>query len=155
MAASALRDRLRRKLLQIGGTDVDFIDDPYLELIADEGRPFPGFEICIARGLPNECHRNSALLWLKGKCATIATGYYLGPDDVWRQHSWGMLHDDTILDSHSAGREYFGVRMESLDAIKFAEDQVGIVAVLRFMKMRPDRFEPIIQKARRSLTAPH
>lgn len=29
----------------------------------------------------------------------------MGPDDVWRQHPWGVMGDGTILDTHGAGRE--------------------------------------------------
>ena len=48
--------------------------------------------------------RNATLFWLKGKCAAIAVGYYLGPDDVWRQHAWGVMGDGTILDTDSGGQ---------------------------------------------------
>jgi hypothetical protein len=136
MAAFA-RVRLRRKLLRISGVEADFIEDPYLQVIADAGAPFANTEVRITRGRPNECHRNAALFWLKGKCAAIATGYYLGPDDIWRQHSWGVMGDGTILDTHSAGRLYFGVRVESMEAMKFAENHVSPTEVLRFMKSRP------------------
>ena len=88
MAASARTRRLRLLLLRTGGADVEFKDDPYLQLIADAGELFTTTEVHITRGRPNECHRNAALFWLKGKCDAIATGYYLGPDGVWRQHSW-------------------------------------------------------------------
>src|ERR1019366_223707 len=108
MAASA-RARLRHRLLRIGGVDVDFIEDPYVQAIADGGAPFANTEVRITRGRPNECHRNAALFWLKGKCAAIATGYYLGPDDIWRQHSWGVMGNGAILDTNTAGRRYFGV----------------------------------------------
>ena len=155
MAAAERRHRLRLVLLRIGGVDVDFIDDPYLPVIADAGELFTTTEVYIMRGCPNECHRNAALFWLKNKCSAIATGYYLGPDGVWRQHSWGVKGNGAILDTHSAGRRYFGVCFESMEAVKFAEDHVGVVEVLRFMKKSPARFRPIIEKARRSLTAPH
>lgn len=110
MAASA-RAPLRRKLLRLGGVDVDFIEDPYLQVIADTGTPFADIEVRITRGRPNECHRNAALFWLKGRCTAIAVGYYLGPDEVWHQHSWGVMGDCTILDTHSGGRGYFGVHV--------------------------------------------
>jgi len=151
MAASA-RTRLRNKLLRIGGVDVDFIEDPYLQVIADAGAPFANAEVRTTRGRPNECHRNAALFWLKGKCAAIAIGYYLGPDYVWRQHSWGVMVDGTILDTHSGGRRYFGVRVEALEAMKFAEDHVGMSDVLRCMKTSPQRFRPIVEECRRMLT---
>lgn len=153
MAASA-HPRLRHILLRIGGIDVDFTEDPYFQVIADAGVPFPVSRIRIRRGLPNECHRNAATFWLKGKCAAVATGYYLGPDDIWRQHSWGVMGNGTILDTHSAGRLYFGVRMESIDALQFAEDHLGVAEVLRFFRRNPERFKPIIDEARKALASP-
>lgn len=153
MAASA-RTRLRRKLLRIGGVYVDFIEDPYLQMIADAGAVFGSNGIRIIRGRPNECHRNAALFWLKGKCAAIAVGYYLGPDYVWRQHSWGVLGNGTILDTHSGGRRYFGVQVESVEAMKFAENHVSQTEMARFMKASPERFRPIIEECRRMLTHP-
>ena len=134
---------------------MDFIEDPYLQVIAETGALFADTKVRITRGRPHECHRNAALFWLKGQCVAIAIGYYLGPDDVWRQHSWGVMDDGTILDTHSGGRRYFGVRVESMEAVKFAEDHVGIFEVLRVMKMSPERFRPIIEEARKSLIAPH
>ena len=153
MEASA-RARLRNKLLRIGGLYVDFIEDPYLQMIADAGAPFSDTTVRITRGRPNECHRNAALFWLKGKCTAIAIGYYLGQDDVWRQHSWGVMDNGTILDTHSAGRLYFGVRVESMEAMKFAENHVSPTEVLRFMKASPERFRPIIEECRRMLALP-
>lgn len=105
-------------------------------------------------GRPNECHRNAALLWLKGKCDAIATGYYIGPDDVWRQHSCGVLEDDTILDTHAAGLVCFGVRMEPVESVKFAESHVSLTELAPFMKASPERFRPIIEECRRMLALP-
>jgi hypothetical protein len=153
MAASA-RSRLRLKLLRIGGVDVDFIEDPYLQVIADTGAPFADAKVRIMRGRPNECHRNAALFWLKGNCAAIAIGYYLGPDYVWRQHSWGVMGDGTILDTHSGGRRYFGVQMEPVDAMVFAESHVGLAEVARLMKASPERFRTIFEECLRMLALP-
>src|ERR1017187_6977475 len=123
-------------------------------MIADSGALFAGTGIRITRGRPNECHRDAALFWLKGKCAAVATGYYLGTDDIWRQHSWGLMGNGTILDTHSAGRQYFGVRVESIEAVKFAEDQLGVAEVLRFLRRNPGKFKPIIDEAREAMTTP-
>ena len=153
MAAFA-RVRLRRKLLRISGVEADFIEDPYLQVIADAGAPFANTEVRITCGRPNECHRNAARFWLKGKCAAIAIGYYLGPDDVWRQHSWGVMGSGTILDTHSGSRRYFGVRVESVEAMKFAENHVSLTEVARFMKTSPERFRPIVEECRRMLALP-
>ncbi len=130
-----------------------FIEDPYLQTVADTGALFVDTKVRIKRGRPNECHRNAARFWLKGQCVAIAIGYYLGPDYVWRQHSWGVMDNGTILDTHSAGRLYFGVRVESMKAVKFAEDHLGEAEVLRFLERCPERFQPIIDEARKALTS--
>ena len=133
---------------------MDFIEDPYLQAIATSGALSSDGKITIKRGRTHECHRNAAIFWLKGLCAAIAIGYYLGPDDVWRQHSWGVMADGTILDTHAAGRVYFGIRVESIEAVKFAEDHAGIAEVLRSFKKTPEKFNPIIDEARKALTSP-
>ena len=102
MSASA-RTRLRSKLLRIGGIDVDFVEDAYLHPLADAGALFANTVVRITRGRPNQCHRNASRFWLTGKCVAIATGYYLGPDGIWRQHSWGVMGNGGILDTPSAG----------------------------------------------------
>jgi len=150
----ASRTRLRRKLLCIGGVDVDFIDDPYIQMVSEAGAPFANVEIRIARGRPNECHRNAALFWLKGKCHAIAVGYYLGPDRVWRQHSWGAMEDGAILDTHRGGQQYFGVCLDDLRAVSFCEDHAGCGEVFRFMKRNPKRSRRIVEYARRILATP-
>jgi hypothetical protein len=108
---------------------VDFIGDPYLQAIADAGALSSDGKITLKRGRPNECHRNAAIFWLKGLCAAIAIGSYLGPDDVWHQHSWGVMADGTILDTHAEGRLYFGIGVVSIEAVKFAETHAGIAEV--------------------------
>jgi hypothetical protein len=34
--------------------------------------------------------------------------------------------------------------MEPVDAARFAEDGLGVMEILRFLKKNPERFEPII-----------
>ncbi|MCL4488925.1 MAG: hypothetical protein M1570_12445 [Chloroflexi bacterium] len=130
------------------------MEDPYLHVIADTGALFTDTRVRIKRGRPNECHRNAALFWLKGQCDAIAIGYYLGQDGVWRQHPWGVTGNGAILDTHAAGRLYLGIRVESMDAVKFAEDHLGVGEVLRLRKKNPDQFRPIIDEALNALTAP-
>lgn len=59
--------------------------DPYVQGIANTGALFPDSRITNRRGRPHECHQNAAVFWLKGQCDAIVVGYYLGPDDIWRQ----------------------------------------------------------------------
>jgi hypothetical protein len=39
-----------------------------------------------------------------------------------------------------------------MEAIKFAEDHIGVAAVLRFLKKTPEKFKPVIDEARKALT---
>jgi hypothetical protein len=64
------------------------------------------------------------------------------------------MDNGTILDTHSAGRLYFGVRVESMEAVKFAEDHVGIVEVLRVMETSPERLRPSLEECLRMLALP-
>lgn len=43
----------------------------------------------MRKGQPSQCHANSAYLWdaNRGHCS-IATGYALSEDGLWRCHSW-------------------------------------------------------------------
>jgi hypothetical protein len=60
------------------------------------------------------CHRNAAEVWARGEVPAIGTGYALSPDGLWRQHSWAVDGDGTVLETTSAERlAYVGVRLDS------------------------------------------
>jgi hypothetical protein len=59
----------------------------------------------------------------------------------------GVTSGGTIVDTHSGGRQYFRVPMESVEAVKFAADHVGLADVLRFKQTSPDRFRPSVEEA--------
>ena len=145
---AAFAKALTRKLLKIGGCDVDvMLADPYLEGIVERGKLFDSTRVRIVRGAANQCHRNAASLWLRGRSAAIATGYYLPFDGIWRQHSWSMTPSGIILDTHSGGRQYFGIRLDGMGALLFAESHCDYTAVVRWGKKNPERFAPIVAEA--------
>jgi hypothetical protein len=41
-----------------------------------------------------------------------------------------------------------------MEAAMFAEDQLGVAEVLRFFKRNPEKFNPIINEARKLLASP-
>jgi len=43
------------------GVDVDFVDDPYRQLNADDGEQFTTTEVHITSGRPNKCQRQLIL----------------------------------------------------------------------------------------------
>jgi len=90
---------LRTKLLAIGGLEVvlpryDELSEPQRNRqryetgrIIDEGRTWQGDQ---ARSEPMEdsnCHVNTAILFKRG-AGSIASGFALSEDGLWREHSW-------------------------------------------------------------------
>jgi hypothetical protein len=60
--------------------------------------------------LGGDCHANVARLWIDGGIAAIGTGYALG-QDLWRQHSWGVDDDGTVVETKSPAERYLGVTL--------------------------------------------
>lgn len=85
-------ETLKKKLLAIGGWAVCLPRlESDLENILKRGRKFAG-RAKMMRGLPCQCHSNSAHLWDNNRdCSYICTGYALSRDGMWRQHSWCAL----------------------------------------------------------------
>jgi hypothetical protein len=90
---------LRSKLLGIGGLEVvlpryDELSEPQRSRqryetgrIIQDGQTWPGDE---ARSEPMEessCHVNTAILFKRGG-GSIASGFALSEDGLWREHSW-------------------------------------------------------------------
>lgn len=80
---------LREKVLGFGGNAVclDLYDEDY-ENIMQRGQFFYGSSYKRS-GKVGRCHQNSCYLFCANpdRC-TIATGYALSEDGIWRQHSW-------------------------------------------------------------------
>lgn len=68
------------------------------------------------------CHQNIAAIWKfqRPSIASIATGYALSEDGLWRQHSWGILQEG-LLETTKERRRYFGILLNSSAADHFAE----------------------------------
>jgi hypothetical protein len=66
---------------------------------------------------------NSADLWIFGVAHTIATGYALGDDGLWHQHTWALTGDGpdrAILETTTSREQYFGIALTGADALAFA-----------------------------------
>ena len=84
-AMKALHD----KILSFGGDEVCMTayDEDAVKTLS-RGQFFYGSSY-MRKGQPSQCHANSAYLWdaNRGHCS-IATGYALSEDGLWRCHSW-------------------------------------------------------------------
>ncbi|GHP00741.1 hypothetical protein KSF_107880 [Reticulibacter mediterranei] len=79
---------LEQKLLAHGGTRMVYVNEPDLAQLLERGEVFEG-RAKLVRGEPGHCHSNAARLWNEQRAElSIATGYALSEDGLWRQHSW-------------------------------------------------------------------
>jgi hypothetical protein len=62
-----------------------------------------------AAGEPGDCHQNVAAAWIDGTIAAIGTGYALSDDGLWRQHSWGLDADGTLVETTDPRMAYVGI----------------------------------------------
>jgi hypothetical protein len=116
-----------RRLLWHGGALV--VPPPHPEpdldeLLASASGVAP--DLRVLAGDENACHANAAVLWIDGAVAAIGTGYALSDDDLWRQHSWAVDADGTIVETTSARRAYVGLTLTgATPPLKFAAGNAG------------------------------
>lgn len=115
---------LEAKLLSYGGKRMVYVGEPDLQALLERGIVFEEVSVLI-RGEPSHCHENAARMWNEAReVYSIATGYALSADGLWRQHSW-------LLRNHPTGRQhrliettvkrvkYFGIILDEQDAEEF------------------------------------
>ena len=114
-------DRLEQVLLAHGGREADLSGPEYHldELLAD-GRQFDTAGLRQARGRWDWPHANAAWLWMKPKNrrCKIVTGYGLGADGVWRQHTW-LARNGSIVETAAPRLLYFGCELGDKEAAWF------------------------------------
>jgi hypothetical protein len=57
-----------------------------------------------------DCHAHVAGLWIDGDLDAVGTGYALS-DELWRQHSWGVGHDGSLVETKWAYERYIGLTL--------------------------------------------
>lgn len=108
---------LRDLLLEYGGNSVCFpAPDEDLWKIIERGILWDGADAAMMPGRPSQCHLNSARCWDANRDkTTIATGYSLSYDGIWRQHSWCVGFDDDdcpyIVETTDPRVAYYGFPM--------------------------------------------
>lgn len=129
----ALRDRL----LSFGGAEVSMpIHDEDIADILEHGQLWWGDRAQYMKGRPSRCHENSALLYSANKARnhpespyhmniTIATGYALSKDGLWRQHSWCLkrtARSVAVVETTVKRLLYYGIAMTEEKAEQFEYD---------------------------------
>lgn len=124
--------KLRKRLLALGGEEVDFTSgsDLYTELLLERGFATEPKRVDRIPGRRRRCHWNSAVAYLDTypRCEPyrIVTGWALGNNGLWYRHSWVLDVDgDQICESTFKACIYYGVMLnkdESKDFIRLIFD---------------------------------
>lgn len=93
-------------------------DELTLEQILAEARLLDARAVEHVPGKPSSCHRNIAARFRLGQCA-IATGYALS-GGYWRQHTWGVKPDGTLVETTEPRDAYWGRILDLGAALVFA-----------------------------------
>lgn len=93
------------------------------------------------------CHANVAKLWIDGEIKAIGTGYAL-TDGLWRQHSWGLDDDTTVVETKSPCERYIGIHLPAGEpSVRFAlSNYAGDIR--RVLEQRTDRANEIVRVLR-------
>ena len=95
------------KLLKVLGQGVVTLGldtNEELELLLEKGKAWNNSDIKRRKGEPNQCHRNSAILYEQKSTWKIASGYALF-EGRWVQHSW-------IIDAYKRVGETTPIKFE-------------------------------------------
>jgi len=115
---------LRDKVLLFGGQEVcmPFLNET-VRAIIDRGQLWYGDEAVMKKGLPSQCHYNSAKLWEKYKEKfKIVTGYALSLDGMWREHSWCVEvrpRKNRIVETTEPRVAYYGMTLTDDESEEF------------------------------------
>lgn len=116
---------LEAKLLSLGGDVVCLMDDEDLETTLSRGEIFKARGSILKKGLPSQCHANSAALWEVNKDKLdLVTGYALSVDEdglgVWRLHSWCVFKESgKVVETTVKRKLYFGFKMTQEESEEF------------------------------------
>lgn len=104
-------------------------------------------------GEDGSCHENVAILWVDGAAAEVGTGYALSEDGLWRQHSWGVDADGTVIETTEERLRYVGVALVEVEAAKFAANNAmsHLRSVLAEGGTRADELTGLLRAARDSV----
>lgn len=135
---------IRDFLLSYGGKDVDVPDEwlrhedclwrVWMQPVLDRGCPM---DCCVEEHFmaKQQCHKNSATLFLEGKVDAFATGFGLHPNGIWYFHSWGIKNDGREVIVETVGErfvQYVGAAYIGDEGIERAEGLLATVTMEGF-----------------------
>jgi hypothetical protein len=131
---------LRAQLLDLGGVEVvlprydQFSEAEQrrqaydVEQVLARGETWPGAGAVLEIGTENNCHSNVAQIRSSGR-GSIASGWALANDGLWREHSWLLLpsadSEDSLLETTQAWLLYYGYRLDARETGWFIHSELG------------------------------
>jgi len=79
-----------------------------------------------------QCHKNSATLFLQGRVDAFGTGFGLHADKLWYFHSWGIRNNDGEVIIETVGeafKKYFGAVYTGEEGKERAEGLLATVTM--------------------------
>jgi hypothetical protein len=133
---------LRSALLAIGGLEVvlprydEFSESQRsrqhydTQQIIARGRTWIGNDLALATMQDSNCHVNVATLRARGR-GTIATGFALSEDGLWREHSWLIQRPESdpgiILETTVGRLLYHGYALTVREQRRFVWSELGLI----------------------------
>jgi hypothetical protein len=114
-------DQLRSMLVAMGGLRmVGFGLNLHVGNILTKGRLINTAGLLKKLGEARRCHVNVANLYLgkRFRDASVATGYGLDDDGVWRRHPW-LVHEGRVVETTRPRNMYYGYELSDDEAIWF------------------------------------
>lgn len=84
--------------------------DPLFEIQLAKGELFTA-PVRVVEMEVSKCHANVARLWRDGVLVSIGTGYTLAEDGLWREHTWGIDADSSLIETTLMFDKYFGFEL--------------------------------------------
>ena len=127
---------LRRKLLGIGGLEV--VLPRYDEMseaqrnrqryetarIIDAGQTWQGQMARLEEMDDSNCHVNTAIMFKRG-VGSIASGFALSEDGLWREHSWVLERSDHLIETTVLRLLYHGYALSPEEHTWFVNSELG------------------------------
>jgi hypothetical protein len=114
-------------LLKIGGSELvpSPGSDPMISVLVDFGIVYAG-PVLLRQGRPCPGERTLGRIWNRRLYGIvgIGVGYALDDEDLWREHSFGVLREG-IIETTTPRRKYFGLLLVSEAADAYSETLMG------------------------------
>lgn len=80
-----------------------------LEQLLNEGKFFSDHKTVFKQMRANRCHDNCDILLHLNIIHSVCTGFALSDDGLWRYHSWGLDHENKVVETTAKRLMYFGI----------------------------------------------